>query len=591
MRKTSKETTSKKTNGLTIKKKLILVTGLLLLIPVLTLGIISYEVAKKELEESGKVLLKNSVEMTLRVIDGKQKLVDDGKITLDEAQESVREYMLGEKNADGTRPLNDSTSLGKNGYLLAYTQEGIEAVHPTLEDKSVIDAKDKKDGTPFVENQIKIGNAGGGYLTYWWTLPNSEKIANKISYQKTDPNWEWVVSAGTYMSDFNVGSNKILNTMLIVLLAVVVLGSTIIILFAQHISVPIKKIGKAVDIVASGNLSIPDLNIKNRDEIGMLNESFNTMVKNVNQLISSVKDSATVVLNSSQLLDKIVDENTAAINEVAASVDEIARGSSEQSKDTENGVSSVMSLSGKIELVTELTVTTNEAASATAIIGSKGLQAIEVLLVKSEENSKAAERASNIILEVDKNSVEIGAITEAISQISDQTNLLALNAAIEAARAGEQGKGFAVVAEEVRKLASQSAISAGKVRELINGIQEKSRDAVKAMQEGKTIAKEQSKSVIDAKSIFVDILKAIDKISKDMTSIKGYSLEMETEKNDLIEILETLSASTEENSAVTQQVAATTEEQLASVEQILSHTQDLKSLAEKLRDAVNAFQI
>jgi methyl-accepting chemotaxis protein len=161
-----------------------------------------------------------------------------------------------------------------------------------------------------------------------------------------------------------------------------------------------------------------------------------------------------------------------------------------------------MSLSGKIELVTELTVTTNEAASATAIIGSKGLKVIEVLLVKSEENSKAA------------------------------------------ARAGEQGKGFAVVAVEVRKLASQSAISAGKVRELINGIQEKSKDAVKAMQEGMTIAKEQSKSVIDAKSIFVDILKAIDKISIDMTSIKGYSIVMETEKNGLIEILETLSAST-----------------------------------------------
>ncbi len=36
-----------------------------------------------------------------------------------------------------------------------------------------------------------------------------------------------------------------------------------------------------------------------------------------------------------------------------------------------------------------------------------------------------------------------------------------------------------------------------------------------------------------------------------MKSIKGYSVEMETEKNDIIQILETLSASTEENSAAT----------------------------------------
>ena len=581
----------KKTKGLAIRTKLILVTGLLLLIPVLALGLISYTVAKRELEESGKILLKNSVEMTLQVIDGNQKLVDQGKLTLDEAQERVREYMLGKKSADGKRPINKNLSLGNSGYLLAYTKDGVEAAHPSLEGKNVLETKDKKDGTYFVKEQIKVANNGGGYLTYWWTLPNSEKVSSKITYQKVDPNWGWVVSAGTYINDFNVGSNKIFKTMLIVLLVVIVLGSAIIIQFAEHISVPIKKIGEAVDVVASGNLNIPDLNIKNRDEIGKLNESFNTMVKNVHELISSVKNSATVVFNSSQVLDNIVDENTASINEVAASVEEIAKGSSEQAKETENGVNRVKSLSEKIEFVTELTVKTNEDAAVTSDIGSKGLEAIELLLEKSEENSKAAEKASNIILEVDRNSMEIGAITEAISQISEQTNLLALNAAIEAARAGEQGKGFAVVAEEVRKLASESAISASKVRELIDGIQEKSKIAVKTMKDGKTIAEEQSKSVIDTKNIFVEILKSINKISEGMGGIKDYSLEMEIEKNEIIEILQTLSASTEENSAATQEVSATTEQQLASIEQIASHTQDLKSLAGKLSDAVNAFQV
>ncbi len=292
------------------------------------------------------------------------------------------------------------------------------------------------------------------------------------------------------------------------------LGGALIILFAEHISRPIKKIGEAVDIVASGNLNIPDLNIKNRDEIGKLNESFNTMVKNVNELIRSVKDSASVVFKSSQVLDSIVDENTAAINEVAASVDEIARGSSEQAIETQNGVNRIKILSDKIELVTGLSVKTNEATEEAVGIGSKGLEAIELLLRKSEENSKAAGKVSDIIFEVDRNSIEIGAITEAISQISEQTNLLALNAAIEAARAGEQGKGFAVVAEEVRKLASQSAISASKVKELIDGVQKKSKDAVIAMEVGNTIAKEQSKAVIDAKDIFTQILNSIGKISE-----------------------------------------------------------------------------
>lgn len=253
---------TKKTKGLPIKTKLILVMILLLSIPVLVLGLVSYYVARAELENSGKILLKNSVEMTLQVIDANQKLVDQGKLSLDDAQERVREYMLSEKQADGTRKINQNLSLGKSGYLLAYTQDGVEAAHPSLEGKSVLDYKDKKTGTLFVKDQIKVANDGGGYLTYWWTLPNSDKISDKITYQKTDPHWGWVVCAGTYMNDFNVGSNNILITTLIILLSVIILGSAVIMIFAKHISTPIKEISDAVDTVASGNLNIKAMKIK-----------------------------------------------------------------------------------------------------------------------------------------------------------------------------------------------------------------------------------------------------------------------------------------------------------------------------------------
>lgn len=580
-----------KQRGLNIRSKLTSVTGLLLIVPVLILGFVSYSIAKNELGNNGKVILKNSVEMTLQLIEGKQKLVEQGKITLEEAQESVRVYMLGEKKADGTRPINKNINLGKNGYLLAYTQDGIEAAHPSLEGKNVMETKDKKTGAAFVKEQIKVANNGGGYVTYWWTLPNSDSVADKITYQKTDPNWKWVVSAGTYMSDFNAGSKNILLETLILLAVVGVLGAVIIFIFARHISKPIGKIAEAVDLVASGNLNIPELDIKNRDEIGKLNKSFAIMVKNVGKLIGEVKDSVGVVLNSSQLLSTAVDENTASVNEVSASMEEVAKSSSEQAKQTENGVIRIKNLAERIELVTDLTVKTNESAVETAGIGGQGLKAIKLLSQKSDANSKAVDKANEIILEVDKNSVEIGAITEAIGQISEQTNLLSLNAAIEAARAGELGKGFAVVAEEVRKLASQSAESAAKVKELINGIQEKSKMAVKAMEEGKVIAKEQSMSVIETEEIFTDILRAVDKITEDIKSIKNYSLEMESEKNEIVGVFENLSASTEENSAATQEVSATTEQQLSSMEQIASHTQDLNRLAEKLKAAINMFHV
>src|SRR3954451_2927057 len=67
--------------------------------------------------------------------------------------------------------------------------------------------------------------------------------------------------------------------------------------------------------------------------------------------------------------------------------------------------------------------------------------------------------------------MEIGKVTETITEISSQTNLLALNAAIEAARAGSAGKGFAVVANEIKELAQQTATATEDIKGRIGGVQ------------------------------------------------------------------------------------------------------------------------
>lgn len=225
--------TEVKSINFTIKIELILISSLLL---ILILGLISYKVSRQQLEESGKLLLKNSVEMTLQEINANQRLVDEGKITLDKAQENVREYMLGKKRSDGTRPINKNINLGVNGYLLAYTQDGHEAAHPLLEGKDVWNFQDKKDGSYIVQNQIKIGNSGGGYLTYWWAVPNSDTIAQKITYQEVDHNWKWVICAGTYMSDFNKGSNQILKNMIIVIIVLIIIGGLLVLAILKNIA-------------------------------------------------------------------------------------------------------------------------------------------------------------------------------------------------------------------------------------------------------------------------------------------------------------------------------------------------------------------
>lgn len=66
-------------------------------------------------------------------------------------------------------------------------------------------------------------------------------------------------------------------------------------------------------------------------------------------------------------------------------------------------------------------------------------------------------------------------IVSRIDAINSQTNLLSLNATIEAARAGEAGRGFAVVANEVRKLATDTKETLGKINAALNGVSDSMR--------------------------------------------------------------------------------------------------------------------
>ena len=87
-------------------QKLILFTTVMLFISSAIVGGCSYLVARNALIEKGKTILQNGVKSALILIDEMNKDVENGSITLEEAQENIKLHLLGPLNEDGTRQIN-----------------------------------------------------------------------------------------------------------------------------------------------------------------------------------------------------------------------------------------------------------------------------------------------------------------------------------------------------------------------------------------------------------------------------------------------------------------------------------------------------
>lgn len=72
----------------------------------------------------GKENLRNSVEMTIAMIEQFNQEVEADNLSLDEAQEKVKVAILGEMDSEGKRPINKNIKLGENGYIFVVDQKG-----------------------------------------------------------------------------------------------------------------------------------------------------------------------------------------------------------------------------------------------------------------------------------------------------------------------------------------------------------------------------------------------------------------------------------------------------------------------------------
>ncbi len=530
--------------------------------------------AKNSLDDLGRKTLKNGVEMAMQTIDTLQTNVASGKMEESEAKERMKELLIGEMNEDGTRTIESPVDLGKNGYFMVYNEKGLEVAHPSLEGENVWDVQDE-DGQYLVQNQIESAQNNGGFTTYKWTFPNSDKVGEKITYNKLDSEWGWVVAASTYKKDFNAASNQLLYLLLITLGASLLVGGGIIYLFSLHLANPLNALTAQVKKVAEGDLSENTLTFNRKDEIGQLGNGMNSMLASLRSLIGAVGQSAASINDTSQNLSAVSEETNASAEEISKAVGEISQGASQQASDIESTFQMTNQLMEQIQEVYEQNEEMLQASKKAQEANESGVGSVEFLSTKSNETHELISEVQQTVTNLSSHVKEIETIVSTITDISEQTNLLALNASIEAARAGEHGKGFAVVAEEVRKLAEQTSSSTNEVSQTIHTIVQETKQANESMEKTYSVVEEQNEAVNGTNQAFQHINESVDEITQ---SIHKVSQEMQTliqSKDTLYSSVESVTAITEEAAASTEQVSSSVSEQQNAIEVVATSANDL----------------
>lgn len=299
-----------------IKYKIIILISILLTISTITISFYNYNLSKNKLEQSGNIILKNGVKMVKEAIKLKNEEVLKGLITIDEAKEDIKQYILGKKDVNGHRPINRNIDLGDNGYFFIINTNSICLAHPSLEGKDLTRQTGLKNKEKLITKEfIEKAYDGGGFTRYYWTLPYSKnQIASKIVYSEIEDNWNWVICSSIYMSDFNKGANEILKNNLVIQFITIFIGIIISIYFSNHIIEPLNKVINSLVLLSKGTLNLKNLNLKSNDETKILADAFDKMKENLIKEINKTKLTKEKLADLNSKLEQKVLKRTEILN-------------------------------------------------------------------------------------------------------------------------------------------------------------------------------------------------------------------------------------------------------------------------------------
>ena len=341
------------------------------------------------------------------------------------------------------------------------------------------------------------------------------------------------VRVGMDQATIDMAASRAGQSLLLTFAGVALLAIGAGVVFARHLTKPLKNLTEVAQRVGQGDLSAT-VPVTSRDEVGQLTETLNDTIvrlralvqteaerdeerrvrqvlqQNITRFLDTVVDIAEGDLTrrgevTNDILGTVVDSINLMVEELSVIVisvrsaalqvaansgemmvaaGDMAVGAQAQTREAMSVTSAMEELTRSVRHVAASAEDSAAAAQQALEAATKGDEAVRESLDGMQRIRREVQTISKRIKSLGDRSLEISAIVSTIEDIAGQTNLLALNATIEAAGAGEAGLRFAVVADEVRKLAERCARATKDIAALIRAVQAETQEAVLVTEHG-----------------------------------------------------------------------------------------------------------
>jgi len=368
-------------------------------------------------------------------------------------------------------------------------------------------------------------------------------------------------------------------------------GLAIALSISRAIAKPLAVVRGAAERLAQGDLTVRELGIRNRDELGELASSFRRMNERLRELMLQVGLGAETVSAASQQLTASADQTTAAADRVRDRVRDMERIVSEQTVGFDRNASTMQSMTADIRDVEASIRRTAAAVSLAGRASREGEETMRESIAQMDAIVESVERQTDIVARLGRRSQEIGKTTAAIAELAKRTNILSLNAAIESSRSDGSAKGMAVVAFEIRKLAEQSAKASGTIAELVAVIRSDVLEAERSFERSAADVAEGRRRFLLAADAFRGIRETVVGAERETEATIASAAQLAAGADDVAERTRALLTLAERSAASLNDVSAAAERQSATMEEIRQAASSLAEMASELQGTIGRFRV